>query len=86
MATLRVRGYLVNGSVFPDYEIFADDLIEKFIGDDTGAPLESAAFALVTDDGHTVAISVVPSIRGRHGEAGEPSVMRALVREAQDSP
>jgi hypothetical protein len=56
VANLRVKGYLVNNSVFPDYEIGAQDLIDKFIGDDTGAPLADAVFTLQTDDGYEVTI------------------------------
>ena len=29
-------------------------MIDEFIGDDTGAPLQSIALALVTDDGYRV--------------------------------
>jgi len=32
-------------------EIGAQDLIDKFVGDNTGAPLRDAAFTLETDDG-----------------------------------
>ncbi|MGA2395264.1 MAG: hypothetical protein ABSH03_18135 [Candidatus Lustribacter sp.] len=68
MARLSVQWYLANGDVHPDYEIDAELLIRKFIGDDTGAPLTDAAFTLETDDGYVVTISVDARDRRRSWE------------------
>lgn len=85
MARLRVRGYLVNDDTFPDYEISAQDLIDKFIGDDTGAPLQGAGFYLDTDDGYRVTISIAVPKQPRHGPREEPAGMRASVARVANS-
>jgi hypothetical protein len=82
MATFHVRGYLVNKSVFPDYEITADDLIDKFLGDDTGAPLDAASFELHTDDGYTVYITVPMEKIPGHGRAVRAVELRAEVAKS----
>jgi hypothetical protein len=54
MTRLRICGYLANENIFPDYEIEPTSVIDKFIGDDTGAPLTSVLITLTTEDGYRV--------------------------------
>lgn len=60
MASMWIKGYLVNKYVFPDYEISPGEIIRAFIGDDTGAPLRDASLTIETDDGYTVYVSIDP--------------------------
>jgi hypothetical protein len=79
MARLRVRGYLVNDSIVPDCEISPQELIDKLIGNDTGAALETASFVLDTDDGYCVTISVPVPRQPRKGPQIDATEMRAVV-------
>lgn len=67
MARLFLRGYLVNDTIYPEYEVSAQNLIHAFIGDDTGAPLSATRFYLETDDGYRVEIYIPAS-----GDTGAP--------------
>lgn len=79
MATLELRGYLVNDVIYPEYQISAQDLIDKFIGDDTGAPLQTAVFTLRTDDGYVVTISVPFPKQPRRGPSVTATELHARV-------
>jgi lipopolysaccharide export LptBFGC system permease protein LptF len=81
LARLSVRGYLVNDNIHPDYEISAQKLIDAFIGDDTGAPLQTATFTLETDDGNTVTITVPFPKQSRNGPRVAASEIRARVEK-----
>jgi hypothetical protein len=83
-ATLRVRGYLVNDEII-EYEVEPQMLIDKFIGDDTGAPLQELAFELDSGDGHRVWLSVPCPKQPRKGPRLEASEMFAWVK-AHDGP
>jgi hypothetical protein len=83
-ATLRVRGYLVNDEII-EYDVEPQTLIDKFIGDDTGAPLQTLAFELDTSDGHRVWISVPYPKQPRNGPGIDATEMFASVGKATDA-
>lgn len=83
MARLSVRGYLVNDNIYPDYEIGAQQLIDAFIGNDTGAPLQTAAFELQTDDGYLVSINV--PFPGQRGIAATEIRARVAKRDSTEA-
>ncbi len=58
MARLFVKALLADDSFLSRYEIAPQELIDKFIGSDTGAPLKEALFTLETDDGYAVSLRV----------------------------
>ena len=82
MSTFRVEGYLVNNMLHPEYDVSADNLIDHFISDDTGAPLQSAAIIIETDDGYTVRISLEPGER-RYNLTQYPATMTARVAKTE---
>lgn len=77
MARLFVKGLLADDTTLARFEVTPQELIDKFIGTDTGAPLKEAVLTLETDDGHVVTLTVaVP--RTWHGSAANE--MRAVVQ------
>lgn len=77
MARLFVKGLLADGTSLARFEVTPQELIDKFIGTDTGAPLKEAILTLETDDGHVVTLTVaVPQTW--HGAAANE--MRAVVQ------
>ena len=79
-----VDGYLVNDVNFPHYELEAQDLIDRFIGDDTGAPLHTAELTVETDDGHLVVISIDPG-ETRPNRSRTAASMKATVSKFGDA-
>ncbi|HEX3672266.1 MAG TPA: hypothetical protein VHT92_11240 [Candidatus Cybelea sp.] len=76
MARLFVKGRLADDTTLARFEVSPQELIDKFIGADTGAPLKEAVLTLETDDGHAVTLTVaVP--RTWHGSPANE--MRAVV-------
>jgi hypothetical protein len=79
-ARLFMTAYLVNDDIIDEREIAPQDLIDKFIGDDTGAPLLGAAFTLETSDGHKVDLGVQFPKQRRTGPRIPATEMFAYVR------
>jgi hypothetical protein len=86
VARLFLRGYLVNNTIYPEYEIGAQDLIDAFIGDDTGAPLSMARFVLETDDGYRIDINVPAPGKPGHEPRLRATEMRANVFRVDSDP
>ena len=76
MARLFVEGHLADGTSLARFEVSPQELVDKFIGADTGAPLEQAVFTLETEDGHVVTLTVALP-RTWHGSPARE--MRAAV-------
>ncbi len=55
--------------------------MDKFIGNDTGAPLQGACFILETDDGKTV--EIIGGAAYRRQGVNDEATMTARVRERQ---
>jgi len=85
MARLFLRAYLVNNTIHPEYEISPQNLIEAFVGDDTGAPLSAACFYLETDDGHRVDITI-PAPGRKDGQMQRATEMEAKVYQNDSDP
>lgn len=58
MARLFVKGRLADGTSLARFEVSPQELIDKFIGADTGAPLNEAVVTIETDDGHLVTLTI----------------------------
>jgi hypothetical protein len=58
MARIVLNVNLVNNTAFKPREIRSREIVDAFVGDDTGAPVQSIWMTLYTDDGHEVHIAV----------------------------
>lgn len=79
MARLFVKGHLADGTSLARFEVSPQELIDKFIGTDTGAPLNEAVLTLETDDGHVVTLTVAVPRTWQRSAANE---MRAGVERS----